>query len=335
MLRWLNDKNNSINLTQKEVGMFRRVAIVVGLMLLSFAVFAKFHQQNKIKHVIYVTLDGTRWQDIMQIQANFPKLWSKYASQMQVYGRPGSDATMEVASIPVSLPSYQSQMTGAVQPCLGNECGRVKVETLPEFLLGKLHLAKKDVAVFSSWPVIADALESKSGTVYSNVGNLPVVDPVTGKPDVVMAEINHLQTLRRHVKTNRMDEYTFAQSLHYFEKYKPRFMWISLVNADNEAHMNHQEKYNQVLLSYDNYLDQLFTRLKSMKLDKNTMVVITTDHGRGNGDNWTTHGPEYPEAKPTWAFVMNGKLTPVGNDGKISHYNTLSIRPAIEAALVN
>jgi len=80
-------------------------------------------------------------------------------------------------------------------------------------------------------------------------------------------------------------------------------MWISLVNADNEAHMNHRNVYAEVLASYDNYLDQLFTTLKKMRLDKNTMVVITTDHGRGDDANWTTHGLEYPESRQTWRWL--------------------------------
>jgi len=148
-------------------------------MLLGVTVFAGYQQQRKINHVIYITLDGTRWQNVMLPESSFPRMWKKYASKMNVYGKPGSDSVMEVASIPVSLPSYQSQMTGAVQPCESNECGQVKVETLPEYLMSKLHLNKKDVAVFSSWPEIAHALESRRGTVYSNVGNLPVVDPVS------------------------------------------------------------------------------------------------------------------------------------------------------------
>lgn len=309
-------------------------AVLFLVFLISFQVHAGQHVNQRIKHVIYVTLDGVRWQDVLQDKSNFPLLWQGYAANMMIYGEPGSDKKMEVASIPVSLPSYQSQMTGAVQSCADNECGQVQSETMPEHLLKKLHLHKQDVAVFSSWPVIADALESKSGTVYSNVGNLPVVDPLTEKPDEEMAKINHLQTLQHHVKTNRLDEYTFAQSMHYFQKYKPTFLWVSLVNADNEAHMNHPRKYHAVLSSYDHYLDQLFQSLKKMGLDKNTMVVITTDHGRGNGYYWTTHGKEYPEAKPTWAMVMNGTLKPVRIEGNISYYNTLSIRPAIEGALL-
>lgn len=315
--------------------MLKRLAIAVLLMLVSVSVAARLQQTQEIKHVIYITLDGVRWQDIFPLENHFPKLRRERAVSMSVYGEPGAHALMQVASIPVSLPSYQSQMTGQVQSCLDNECGQVAMETLPEYLLSALHLKKQEVAVFSSWPVIANALESKPGTVYSNVGNLAVVDPVTNQPDQFMQKINYLQTLQHHVKQNRLDEYTFKQALHYFQKYQPAFLWISLVNADNEAHMNYRDQYNQVLSSYDDYLNDLFLALQAMQLDKTTMIIITTDHGRGEGDAWTSHGSEYPESKATWAFIMNGKLQPVSYDGVNYHYDTTSIRPTIEAALVH
>lgn len=290
-------------------------------------------ETKPIKHVIYVTLDGVRWQDIVQTKKYFPLLWQHYAPKMTIYGEPNSGRSMETASVPISLPSYQSQMTGAIQPCEENDCGQVKVETMPENLLSKLKLKKYQVAVFASWKEIGDSIESIRNNVYSNVGNLPVVDPITNKADAEMARINQLQKLKQHIEINRVDEYTFAQSLHYFKKHKPVFLWISLLNADNEAHDNHLQQYHDVLTSYDQYLNTLFTTLKEMKLDQNTLVIITTDHGRGNGDNWTTHGPEFPESKRSWAFVMNGSLTPVAYADKVPAYSTLSIRPTIEKAL--
>jgi hypothetical protein len=309
--------------------MYRRIVMILSLLFASAVVHATSIENPDIQHVIYITLDGTRWQNIFDTPKFFPKLWKQHAARMMIYGKPGDPSTMEVASIPVSLPSYQTQMTGAVQSCMTNECGQVQVQTLPEALLANLHLAKKDVAVFSSWSVIGDALESKRGNVYSSVGNVAVVDPITGKPDAFMTRLNYQQALRHHYyHGNRLDEYTFAQALHFFKKHQPVFLWISLVNADNEAHDNHPDQYRQVLASYDNYLDQLFNTLQQMHVDHNTMVVITTDHGRGNNANWITHGPEFPESKTTWAFVMNGRLQPVNG-----HYTTLSIRPTIETAL--
>jgi len=286
-----------------------------------------------IKHVIYITFDGVRWQDIYQHHENFPSIWLKHAKHLTFYGQPESDSTMEAASVPVSLPSYQSQMAGVVQACENNECGRIQVETLPEGLLRKLRLQKKQVATFASWNMMRDAVESTEGTTYTNLGNAAVSDPDTQQSDPVMAGLNTYQDLDDPGKGDRYDNYTLAQSLHYFQVYKPTFMWISLALTDTAGHMDDIGLYKFLLRYYDEALDRLFDMLQAEHLDQDTMVIVTTDHGRGNNDDWKSHGPAYPESKQTWAFVYNGRLKPMSIEGHIKHYSTLSIRPTIESAL--
>ena len=302
---------------------------------LSTSIFANvLNKENtkKITRVIYITLDGTRWQDVFVDRTYFPKLWNKYAPYLTFYGQPDTQTTIEVASVPISLPSYQSQMSGAVQPCQDNSCGRILVETVTENLVHQLGFNKRDVVMFASWPTMSLAVESVAGTTYANAGNAPVVDPDTNQPDEVMADLNAKQAAD-HDGGDRYDKYTFAQALHYLEKYQPRFMWISFLDADAAAHHADLNKYHQTLAFYDEMLDTLFTTLQKLNLDPETLVIVTTDHGRGNGDHWTGHGPSLPESKQTWGFVMNGELKPISQDGNIVHYNTLSVRPTIEAAL--
>lgn len=283
----------------------------------------------KVDHVIYITLDGTRWQEVFLNHKYLPRFWLRHARQTTFYGKPKTDDKMEVASIPTSLPSYQSQMAGYVQPCDSNECGRIQVETIAENLVHTYGYNKKDVAVFSSWYEIAYAAEHIEGTIFTNSGNMPVADPDTQQADPVMDKINQEQALDHPDGSDRYDKYTFAQALHYLKKYQPKFMWISMQDTDEAAHQGDWNGYVQALNNYDQDIDTLLTTLKRMKLDKSTLVIITTDHGRGNGKNWTTHGPKIPESKQTWAFVINGKLK-FNQDGQ---YNTLSIRPSIEDAL--
>lgn len=288
---------------------------------------------KKINHVVLITLDGVRWQDFYQARNNFPYIWLKYAKDLTFYGMPESDATMETASVPVSLPSYQSMSTGTVQPCTNNECSRVKTETFPEALVRKLKLDKKDVATFSSWGIMQSAVESVEGTTYTSLGNIPVVDPDTNLPDNVMVELNAIQKFDDAGGGDRLDPYTLSQALHYFQVYKPRFMWISLAVSDTAAHMGDIGLYGALLRYYDESFNRLFELLKAEGIDQETMVIVTTDHGRGDGVNWTSHGPAFPESKRTWAFVYHGELKPISINENVKHYNTLSIRPTIEEAL--
>ena len=313
--------------------MLRQLTLIIVLLFIPLlAVHATEIPTAKIQRVIYITLDGTRWQDIYLTQQPLAKFWKKYSSLATFYGRPGDANTIEVASVPVSLPSYQSQMSGDVQPCFGNGCGRIHVETLGERLI-RQGMKKKNVAVFSSWDEIANAAEHIEGSIFTNTGNFPVYDPDTHVSDSIMQFIN-LRQAEDHPEGNvRFDKYTIAHALHYLEVYQPTFMWISLNDSDEAAHINDKSGYYQSLAHYDDFLDTLITKLKEMNLFENTMLIVTTDHGRGDGDQWTDHGREYPESKRTWAIVIHGELTPMGKDAEIIQYDTRSIRPAIEKAL--
>src|SRR5690606_15632048 len=130
----------------------------------------------------------------------------------------------------------------------------------------------------------------------------------------------------------RFDKYTLAQALHYYKKFKPRFLWISFGDADDFAHEGKKNNYGKTLVFYDHAIDKIIKTVKTLKLQGETMIIITTDHGRGNGKNWLEHDETIPESKQTWAFVINGKLENGVRDGNIYHFDTRSIRPTIEKA---
>lgn len=310
--------------------MLRIIATFILLLLLPIFAFAG--NQKPIKHVIYITVDGVRWQDVFNNHRYLQNFWDKYAKDAAIYGEPGSNKTMEVASIPISLPSYQSQMSGMVTPCGNNECGGLAVETFAEALVKKAGFKKSEVASISCWEVMDNAFESRLGTAFSNHGTRPMHDPDTYEIDPVMKEINIAQAAAYPGDDTRSDKYTLAQALHYFEKYKPKFLWISFGDADDYAHEGKLKEYHQTLFFYDRAFEKIIKMVKTLKLDGETMIIITTDHGRGNGKNWTEHDETMPEAKQTWAFVLNGELENGVADGNLSHYSTLSIRPTVEKA---
>lgn len=314
--------------------MLRFSIFLVAFLLVSNVSFSLNPPTKQIKHVIYITLDGVRWQDVFQSHIYFPLFWKKHAKFAEIYGEPNTNKAMEVASIPVSLPSYQSQMSGSVQvgPCSKNECGRTKIETFPEALINKHGYQKKDVATFASWELTDHALESVPGTTYSNNGVRAAYDPITMKEDDFMKVINEKQKHDYVLPDCRLDEHTFELATHYYKKYRPAFMWLSFGNADDFAHANDRKAYEAALHFYDKAIDEMISLVEHLKIGNETMIVITTDHGRGNGSNWTSHGEKLPESKQTWAFVINGKLRPVKIIGRNEYYSTLSIRPTIEAA---
>jgi hypothetical protein len=313
-------------------GRYGMKKIFVSLFIMCVSSFVSFAHAEpiKIKRVLFITVDGVRWQDVFLDHSHFSKLWSKYASSARIYGEPNSKNTMQVASIAISLPSYQSMTSGSVQPCPQNDCGRITVPTFPELLVKKLGFQPKDVATISSWLTLQDAIESEQGVTFTNCGTVPMVDPVTHQPDEVMDAINKVQTPHHPWMDTRQDKYTLAQALHYLEKYQPRFLWVYLGDADDFAHEDNLPAYNEALAIADDGIDQLLQMLKKLNIDEETLVIVTTDHGRGNGPDWIEHGEEYPESTPTWAFVWNGELLNGVKEGNVTHFSTLSIRPTVE-----
>lgn len=313
--------------------MFKQVSGILLAAVIPTLVTAQPVTPTTIKHVIYVTFDGTRWQDIYN-DKRLPIFMSKYGERVEWYGVPNTNRTIQTASIPISMPSYQSQTSGYVQPCLNNECPRIEVETMQERLIKEFNFDRKTVATIAGWPVITNSVESTFGVTFSNCGNEALTDPDTHVADEVMQKLNDQQAADQPSDHNRWDKYTAAHALHYFEVYQPKFLWISLTDADDAAHAANLTAYRASFDLYDDFLDKLFNLLEKLNRSADTMVIVTTDHGRGNGKYWTSHGPQFPESKRTWGFVYNGELKPIGQDGPILRYSTLSIRPTVENALL-
>jgi predicted AlkP superfamily pyrophosphatase or phosphodiesterase len=300
-----------------------------------------FAGEKPPQNVIYITIDGTRYQDFFARKKTFPLLWKRYAHLGEFAGGI-TDKSMVTASTPISLPSYMSMTTGQVQQCFNNECPRVKASTFIDKLSEKLNLKPDRLAVFSSWNLIKRAACNDMKHAYINTGNIGAISPVSHKPDEVMNTLNRQQESHPSHWDNadRYDKYTYRQAKHYLTAYKPRFLWISLGDTDEYAHANDMRGYIKALKQSDSYVDDLFQTLKTMThYTQNTTIIITTDHGRGDGKNWTNHGPKFIESKNSFLFVINGRSL-LNNSRhpvrylKGEHFSTLSIRPLIESIML-
>jgi predicted AlkP superfamily pyrophosphatase or phosphodiesterase len=311
------------------------------VMLLVSCIHSSYAISTHNKNVIYITLDGTRYQDFFeQKEKKFPFLWNHYAHLGELAGGP-TPKTMSTASIPVSLPSYLSMTTGQIGSCASNTCPIVQEETLFDKIAKVHQLTYEQIAVFSSWNAINKTISAAPNIAYVNTGNHIAVAPYSNRPDKVMSQLNHQQ--KKHPSSwdneDRMDSYTYRQAKHYLQKYKPQFMWIALGDADEYAHDNNQQAYLRTLRQYDRILDDLFHTLKDMpEYAKDTTIIVTTDHGRGDGTNWTMHGPKFPESKQSFLFVLDGQSLLSKTPPKVkhltqAHYTTLSIRPLIETIM--
>ncbi|MGE4232881.1 MAG: hypothetical protein AB7F43_06070 [Bacteriovoracia bacterium] len=310
--------------------------LLVSLLLPTFALA----EQN----VILLTLDGVRWQEFfygIDRQNNngvggdtFPLFWKNYATESLVLGDFPKQIRMYTSNATqLSLPAYQSIMAGSDQGCWTNICGRIGVETVAERIKKQLHLSKKEVAVISSWERIANAAEHIEGSVFVNAGQQYLFDDI-GVSELI--DINRRQEKDPPSEwgSARLDKYTWMQAMRYLKYHRPRFFWISLNDADEWGHNGNYRNYVSALRQYDVWINELFVKLDSMReYGKDTTVIIVTDHGRGDGTSWGSHGPLYPESQYIWMVVRNAFTRETRNIQGHDGYHHSDIRPSIEKLL--
>ena len=300
-------------------------------------------------NVILITLDGVRWQEFFNgsdslLSKNisseyyghaFPLFWEKYSHQSAIYGHHKSGSPMSTNAVPVSLPGYKSIFLGHDHDCDDNSCGRVQSETFPERLIHELNLDKLQVAGFASWGKIDQALEQNVGTIFINTN---ISDADDGTVDPVMDSLNVLQKSDPPQGWGgaRRDIYTWAHSMHYLKKHRPRFLYIGLDDSDEYAHMRQYENYLASLRQYDQWIDQLMRLLKTMgEYGENTTVFISTDHGRGKRKMWHGHANfswnlHLYTGKHIWCVILGSKIQPLGIVKNVREKSHQSIRPTVE-----
>lgn len=240
----------------------------------------------------------------------------------------------------ISFPAYLSMMNGVYTDyCRLNqptaECRRSPVETLPERLLREKQLAIKDAAVFASWDRIADASVSRAGSIVTNAGPVTFEDPAhPGAHDDINARMKADLVRWHYDNGERPDRYTMEHALTYLKNNRPRFLWIYLVETDEYAHANNYPRYISAISENEARLLEVMETLKQLgDYGAETSIILTTDHGRGEGPSgWMHHGVEFSNSRHVWAYIW-GPRTPGLGSVPGTHYSHVNLRPTMEALL--
>jgi hypothetical protein len=254
------------------------------------------------------------------------------------------------------------KQAGVTQPGRDNHSGRIQVQTLQERLISELGLSHHEVATFASWETMHNAVQHMEGAHFVNAGIEHYKDPhhrhhpqhgdaldgathldahdawLKSIGDSVRKMLNRVMMEKTIDDLNaeqhatpppwhhaRYDKFTFAFALRYLVRYKPRFMFIGLNDSDDTAHLGDYEGYINALRNYDHWLHLLVQTLNELGVyGRNTTIIITTDHGRGEGDQWVDHGGEFSmgEAKPVWLAAMGPHTLSCGTLLKCTHLHS-------------
>ena len=203
-----------------------------------------------------------------------------------------------------SYPGYNEILTGKPDPAIkSNDHGANRNVTILEWL-NRRPAFKGRVQAVASWSVFRDILNAPSSGVPVNAGWEDA--PARGATQAVLARVQ--AGAPRLWPTVRLDTFTHAYAMEALARDKPKVLYVAYGETDDFAH---DGRYDQTLMAAnrtDRFLAELWKTLQSNpEYAGRTTMIITTDHGRGNGgrEAWKHHGkPLSKGSDAIWIGVM-------------------------------
>lgn len=313
--------------------------ITLILMICSFPVFSQKESNRKL---IIITFDGYRWKDVFRgadsallfsavkgkkDSAGFvdkywgdtekerreklmPFFWSSFGKKGQVYGNRDLQSYVNVKNrYWFSYPGYNEIFTGYPDTIINsNDYPANPNITLQEFI-NKQPGYQNKVAAFTSWVAFTRILnQERSG--------IPVNSGYTAFKNDHLNEIQKLINKEQFLlpkpmgPNERPDVITYLLAKEYMKEDHPKVLQISFIETDAFGHQDKFDDYLESAHNCDEMLRDLWEYIQSDSFYKDqTTVFIATDHGRGDGANWTHHNSKIPGSDQVWFAVM-GPYTP-------------------------
>ncbi|MEJ8843665.1 alkaline phosphatase family protein [Lacibacter sp. H375] len=310
------------------------INVILAIVALLFS--ATIVAQQKTEHVVVITLDGFRWQELFHGADSFiinnnkytddikgmnekywsattterrkkllPFFWNTVATQGQLYGNRGFGNYVNNANpYWFSYPGYNEIFTGFPDTAVNSNNKKWnKNENVLEFINKQKGFEGK-VAAFTSWDVFPYILNEERSKIY--------VNSAFEKTKFKSPTFELLDDMQDHAPRIlgdgvRLDLLTFYIAKEYLKTYKPRVLYIGFDETDDFAHAGKYDLYLQSAYMVDQLIADMWGWLQVDPYYKNkTTLIVTTDHGRGDADKdqWKDHGAKVPDASEIWLAVM-------------------------------
>jgi hypothetical protein len=200
-----------------------------------------------------------------------------------------------------------------------------------EFLHG-LDGYRGKVNAYAAWDVIAWILNGpRSGfPIWTSTGNVP---PRTATPKHPAVERLRDDTTLPWDEEH-YDSFVHAAAMECLRHTKPRVLYISYGETDEWGHFKRYDNYLTSTNRLDRWLRELWETAQSMPEYKGvTSLVVTTDHGRGLGEKWTSHGEKIIESGEMWLAVLGPDTKPLGERREIPRISQAQVAATVAALL--
>ena len=316
------------------------------ILLLSFLLANAYHNsfaQKPAENIIIITTDGLRWQEVFggmdsaiannkkfnQKDSSYifkkywaadgkerrknllPFLWNYLFENGQIYGNRFVGNKIEVSNpYWFSYPGYSEIFCGYVDTLINsNEYKSNPNKNVLEFI-NQQPGYKNRVAAFGSWGAF-DRILNKKRSGFTVVS---AFDSCGGEnPNEKEKLINAMKkdSYKPYGKGECLDVFTHYAAMEHLKKDKPKVVYISYGETDEWAHAGKYKDYLDAAHQFDAWVKDIWNYLQSdPQYKNNTSLLITTDHGRGEGKKWTSHGSEVPGSNEIWFALMGPQISP-------------------------
>lgn len=303
------------------------------------------------RNVVYVTLDGFRWQelfggayepfiakdagvaDVAGIKEKFwreteeerretllPFFWKTIAKQGQIFGDPAKNAAAKLENMhKFSYPGYSEMFCG-----FSDDEGIKSNNKIPNPHVSVLEVLnqrpgfKERVAAITTWNVFPFILNQPRSGIYCHAGITPIPgNDLTDRERLLNDLIADTVVLW---PDNQIDSLSMQAAREYLLKKKPRVFFIGLGETDEWAHARRYDRYLHAAHRADAFLAGLWSLLQSLPDYKdNTSLLIACDHGRGvTIRDWTDHGAKVEGAEFVWMAALGPDVPPLGVRSDVS-----------------
>jgi membrane-anchored protein YejM (alkaline phosphatase superfamily) len=166
---------------------------------------------------------------------------------------------------------------------------------------------KNKIAAFTSWNLMPYIFNKKRCDFMINSG----YELLNGTDDMSKM-IDTVQFNAEESKT-RNDQLTYLCAKEYLVKNHPRVLFLGLGETDEYGHQGEYDMYLQKAAGVDKIIADLWYYVQTDPFYKNnTVLIITTDHGRGKANKWYTHGFWAKGSGEAWLALLGPDILPQG-----------------------
>ncbi len=262
-----------------------------------------------------------------------PFFWDTVVARGVVWGNLNAGSNAHVTNrFKFSYPGYNEMLTGTADPRIDkNDFGPNPNVTVFEWLNRRPSFEGR-VAAFATWGVFNAIFNRERAQFPMHAGWGP---PPGRRPSAPERSLDRLyRTTTRLWEDNGYDAFMQAVALDHIRSKKPRVLFVGYGETDEFAHMRRYDLTLRTAHSVDGFISELWRTMQAMpEYRGRTTFIITTDHGRGDGERWTDHGEDVAGAEQIWIAMFGAGVPRLGEMRESAPVTQSQIAATIAALL--